>query len=314
MNSKFLVLIMASTLLIPFASTAVAQPEPTLGNWELGINYPMDDDSEPFEVGTSGAVLVTFWIHNQGLFPIKVGLEYEAPWEADSAGDEEKEIEADKNISFTLVFSNIDVFEIAAKSKEPFQITANLQERNSMPVIIPESQEATGDLEIPEIFELKVEITEPAGPMNSGTDSLLKITVTNEGNSQDRAREVEVTDDCPLMTTDEGLEGLTSRNIQPGESTSADLKITASESHPTRNCRIEVTVASNGADGAQLSSDFVRVTVESAPSPDNSDNNGDDDDTQSPTEVVSSNLPAPGLSIIFSALIGALLIRDSKRI
>jgi len=314
MNSKILVLIMTSTLLIPFASTAVAQ-EPSLGNWELGINYLEDDESKPFVVNTNGQVSLTFWIHNEGLFSIKIGLEYEGPWEADFSGEEEKTIEADKNVTFTLVFSNIDVFEIPAKSKESFKITASLLERNSMPVILPEEQEVTGDLEIPEIFELKVEITEPAGPMNSGTDSLLKITITNEGNSQDRAREVEVTDDCPLMTTDEGLEGLTSRNIQPGDSTSADLKITASESHPTRNCRIEVTVASNGADGTKLSTDYVKVTVESAPSPNEvNENNGDDDDIQDPTEVISSNLPAPGLSIIFSALIGALLIGNSRRI
>ena len=118
-----------------------------------------------------------------------------------------------------------------------------------MPVILPESQEKTGDLEIPEIFMLNVEITDPVGPINAGTDTILKVTVTNEGNARDKVRELEVTDDCPLMTTDEGLDVLLTRNLEKGAKTTADLKVTASESHPQRNCRIEVTVASDGADG-----------------------------------------------------------------
>ena len=96
-----------------------------------------------------------------------------------------------------------------------------------MPVLIPESQEKIGDLEIPEIFLLNVEIADPVGPMNSGTDAILKVTVTNEGNSRDKVRELEVTDDCPLMTTDSGLDALLTRNIEKGVTTTADLKVTA---------------------------------------------------------------------------------------
>ena len=38
-----------------------------------------------------------------------------------------------------------------------------------------------------------------------GTDTILKVTVTNDENSRDKVRELEVTDDCPLMTLTPGL-------------------------------------------------------------------------------------------------------------
>ena len=81
-----------------------------------------------------------------------------------------------------------------------------------MPVIIPESQEKIGDLEIPEIFLLNVEIADPIGPMNQERYNF-KVTVTNQGNTRDKVRELEVTDDC-LMTTDTGLDTLLTRNLE----------------------------------------------------------------------------------------------------
>jgi hypothetical protein len=124
-------------------------------------------------------------------------------------------------------------------------------------------------------------------------------------------REVEVSDDCPLLTTDDGLEVLTSRNLNAGASTTADLNVMVSESHPKRNCRIEVTVASEGADGTQLSTDFTRIDID--PPPSQPDDPEDTSDPTDPIEVVTSNLPAPGLSIVFSVLIGALIASRSRR-
>ena len=156
-----------------------------------------------------------------------------------------------------------------------------------------------------------MEIADPVGPMNSGTDAILKVTVTNEGNSRDKVRELEVTDDCPLMTTDSGLDALLTRNIEKGGKTTADLKVTASESHPQRNCRVEVTVASDGADGSQLSTDYTRITVEQPPT--NNQDPDEPDDDEDPVEVVTSNLPAPGIIVILCSLIGALFV-NARRI
>ena len=274
----------------------MAQPEPSLGNWELGIEYPDEDESNPFIVSEAGMTSIVMFVDNQGLLSIKVAFEYDFPFEAEVMGaPEDATIEPGNNDSFTIMVRGIDVYEIDAGKKESFSITANLEERNGMPVFIPENQEKIGDLEIPEIFMLNVEIADPVGAINSGTDTILKVTVTNDGNSRDKVRELEVTDDCPLMTTDSGLDAL----------------LTRSESHPQRNCRVEVTVASDGADGSQLSTDFTRITVEQPPT--NTQDPDDSDDPEDPVEVVTSNLPAPGIIVILSSLIGALFLNSERR-
>ena len=311
MARSLLIFIMVAALILPFATTVTAQPDPQFGNWELGIEYPQEDRDNPFILSEGGMTSVTFFVDNMGLLDIKVSFEYDIPFNGQFSGPEDASVSAGNNDSFMMLITGIDVYQHSAGSKEAFTISANLEERAGLPIIIPESQERNGDLEIPEIHELHVDITDAVGPINAGTDSILRVTVTNRGNTQDRVREVEVSDDCPLLTTDDGLEVLTSRNLNAGASTTADLNVMASESHPKRNCRIEVTVASEGADGAQLSTDFTRIDID--PPPSQPDDPADTSDPTDPIEVVTSNLPAPGLSIVFSILIGALIASRSRR-
>ena len=83
---------------------------------------------------------------------------------------------------------------------------------------------------------MEIDLADPVGPINAGSDVILRVTVSNRGNVQDKIGEVEVTDNCPLLTTDNGLDVLMTRNIGAGQTTEADLVATASESHPRRNC------------------------------------------------------------------------------
>jgi hypothetical protein len=311
MKSRIIVLSVITMMLLPVLPGVVAQPEPSIGNWELGVDYPKEDDSNPFVVSIGGSALINFWVANDGLFNIKVTFEYEVPWDAQFSGPESATIGPGANTSFSMMVAGIDVYSIDAMTKDAFTISANLEERSGIPAVIPENQEKTGDLEIPEIFQLKVDIADAVGPINAGTDTVLRVTVTNRGNARDKIREIDISDDCPLLTTDGGLDVLLSRNIEKGASTTADLKVMVSESHPKRNCRIEVTIASEGADGAQLSTDFTRVNVEPPPTQQNDPD--DPDDSTDPVEVVTSNLPAPGLSVVLSILIGALIARTSRR-
>ena len=311
MKSRIIVLSVITMMLLPVLPGVVAQPEPSIGNWELGVDYPKEDDSNPFVVSIGGSALINFWVANDGLFNIKVTFEYEVPWDAQFSGPESATIGPGANTSFSMMVAGIDVYSIDAMTKDAFTISANLEERSGIPAVIPENQEKTGDLEIPEIFQLKVDIADAVGPINAGTDTVLRVTVTNRGNARDKIREIDISDDCPLLTTDGGLDVLLSRNIEKGASTTADLKVMVSESHPKRNCRIEVTIASEGADGAQLSTDFTRVNVEPPPTQQNDPE--DSGDSNDPVEVVTSNLPAPGLSVVLSILIGALIARTSRR-
>ncbi len=294
--------------------TCAAPVHGQLGSWELGIEYPQDNEDVPFNVGTDGGVAIQFFINNEELVDIGIEFDYEIPFGGEADGPESENIGAGDNKSFTLTVSGIDVWSFAADSKEEFTISATLVTRAGLPISLPgEGQDAVGDLKIPTIYSIEVDITDPVGPMNAGSDVILKVTVTNSGNVQDKVGEVEVSDNCPLLTTDNGLDSLMTSNIAPGQSVETNLIATASESHPRRNCKIEVSVSSNGAmnsGGSEIAEDDTTVTVEPPlVEPEEDDSTGDSD----PVEVVSSSLPAPGLVTLICALAFAYLA-PSRRI
>ena len=232
-------------------------------------------------------------------------FEYNIPFGGSHDGPEEESISSGSNETFELKISGIDVLSQDAEKKEKFSITATITSRQGIPDPLSSSQNREGDLEIPSIFDLVVDISEPFGPMNAGTDTILTVTVRNNGNAQDGVAEVDVRDDCPLLTTDSGLDALLSGNIESGRAKDADLKVTASESHPKRHCDITVSVTSkrNGASG--VSEDEVRVTVEPPPTGDPG-SGGQDNDVSEAGDSIESNLSAPGLGVLSIGLLAAL--------
>jgi len=279
-----------------------------LDSWELGINYPGEDSTNPFLLSNDGSVKVEFFVENSGLTEITVEFEFNVPFSGKHEAPEGETISAGSNETFDLKISEIDVLSHDAEKKEKFSITATITARQGVPDPLSSSQNREGDLEIPSIFDLSVEISEPFGPMNAGSETILTVTVTNDGNAQDGVGEVDVKDDCPLLTTDNGLDSLLSGNIEAGKQKDANLKVTASESHPKRHCDITVTVTSkregNGG-GNPIAEGEVRVTVEPPPSGDSGSNNQvGGSDTE---EAIESNLSAPGAIVAFSGMLGALI-------
>ena len=297
-------------LLLTYAAPVQGQ----LGSWELGIDYPQDNEDMPFSVGTDGGVSIQFFVNNEELVDIGVEFDYEIPFGGEADGPESETIGAGDNKSFTLTVSGIDVWSYAADSKEEFTISATLVTRAGLPIALPgEGQEAVGELKIPTIYSLDVDISDPVGPMNAGSDVILTVTVTNKGNVQDKVGEVEVSDNCPLLTTDNGLDSLMTSNIGAGQSAEANLIVTASESHPRRNCKIEVSVSSNGAmnsGGSAIVDDDTSVTVE--PPLDEPEENNGPGGTSDPVENVSSSLPGPGITTLICALAIASLVTPRK--
>ncbi len=303
-SSILLGAIMALSLFV--ASPSSAQE---LDSWELGINYPGEDSTNPFLLSNDGSVKVEFFVENSGLTEITVEFEFNVPFSGKHEAPEGETISAGSNETFDLKISEIDVLSHDAEKKEKFSITATITARQGVPDPLSSSQNREGDLEIPSIFDLSVEISEPFGPMNAGSETILTVTVTNDGNAQDGVGEVDVKDDCPLLTTDNGLDSLLSGNIEAGKQKDANLKVTASESHPKRHCDITVTVTSKregDGGGNPIAEGEVRVTVEPPPSGDSGSNNqgGGSSDTE---EAIESNLSAPGAIVAFSGMLGALI-------
>ena len=293
-----------------------AQQEPELGNWQLGIKYIGDNDATAFVISENGERAIEFYVHNTEMFEVEVSFEYELPFEGLADGPETEKIQAGDNETFTLNIENIDVFNFDANSKEEMKITASLVTRAGIAVLIPENQESTGDLEIPTVHSISVDLAEPAGAMNAGTDMVLRVTVTNNGNIKDKVGEIDLSDNCPLMTLDNGLDKLLVTDLEKGQSSNADLKITASESHPRKNCKLEITVHSNGAMNSgksKISEDETSITVE-PPLTKPVDNQDSNDDEESITQVVDSSLPASGISVIlFSSCMALFYTSRNKK-
>jgi len=291
-------LILGIALLIVCSSTTV---NAQFGSWDLGIEYPQDNEDIPFDVRQDGTVSVVFFVSNEELVDIVVEFEYDIPFEGEGDGPESETIGSGENKSFTLAISSIDVWSFAADTKEEFTIRANLVSRAGLPVGLPgENREASGELRIPTIYSLEVDISDPVGPMNAGSDAILRVSVVNRGNVQDKVGDFEVTDNCPLLTTDNGLDSLMTKDIASGQTVQADLVVTASESHPKRNCKIEVSISSNGAMNsgqASVVNDETTITVEPSlqNEEDNSGGGGDEGNSDGNSEVVSTSLPAPGI-------------------
>jgi hypothetical protein len=302
-SSVLLGIILALSLL---STTPTSAQE--LDSWELGINYPGEDSTNPFLLSNDGSTKVEFFVENSGLTEITVEFEFSIPFSGSHDAPEGETIPAGSNESFDLKISGVDVLSQDAEKKEKFSITATITARQGVPDPLSDSQNREGDLEIPSIFDLAVDISEPFGPMNAGSDTILTVTVKNNGNAQDGISEVDVKDDCPLLSTDNGLDSLLSGNIEAGKEKKANLKVTASESHPKRHCDITVTVTSkrevNGG-GSAIAEDEVRVTVEPPPTGDSGSNNQEGGDSSS-EDSIDSNLPAPGVIVTLSGLLCAL--------
>jgi hypothetical protein len=249
------------------------------------------------------------------MFEIEVSFTYEIPFNGVDDGPESEKIQAGENETFSLVIKDIDVYNFAANTVEEMKITASLVTRAGVQVLIPENQEAMADLKIPTIFSISVDIDDPVGPMNAGTDMILRVTVSNNGNIKDKVGEIDLSDNCPLMTLDNGLDKLLITDLEKDESTSADLKITASQSHPRKNCKLEITVHSNGAMNAgssKITDDETSITVEPPLSKPTEDED-DSDEGESITQVVDTNLPSAGISVILVSTCLALFYVNNNR-
>ena len=301
MNGKLILCV--SLMIVCSLTTVNAQ----IGSWEMGIEYPQDNEDVPFNVKQDGTASVEFFVSNDELVDIVVEFEYEIPFEGEANGPESETIGSGENKTFTMSISGIDVWSFAADSKEEFTIRANMVSRAGLPVGLPgENREASGELRIPTIYSLEIDISDPVGPMNAGSDAILRVSVVNRGNVQDKVGDIEVTDNCPLLTTDNGLDSLMTKNIPSGQTVEADLVATASESHPRRNCKVEVSISSNGAMNsgeASVVSDDTTLTVE-PPLQNEEGNSGsiEDEDSESVTEVVSTSLPSLGFVHIVATL------------
>ena len=309
-RAKLLTLILVLAMM-PFSATAQDDPPDIPAGWEIGIDTPQD--TEPiFEVGLDGEVSVKFWIDNQNMAAMSLDIEYDIPFDGSANGPETVEVSAQTNKTFDFIINQIDVAAFAASQSDRFIVTGTVTGYSGLPTTGGDSKDGEGNVTIPMVVDLTVDLSESGGPLNAGTTSSLEVIVSNEGNAVDSVYKVTVTDSCPLLDVG-GAEELEGIAIEMGNNLTQTLNISTSESHPTKNCVIEISIQSRGDidAGRSQTADSDESTVSivedrgDISNGDGSSNN--DDDTSNDEDVVSKNWTPlwPG-AVIITLLLGAL--------
>jgi len=309
-RAKLLTLILVLAMM-PFSATAQDDPPDIPAGWEIGIDTPQD--TEPiFEIGLDGEVSVKFWIDNQNMAAMSLDIEYDIPFDGSANGPETVEVSAQTNKTFDFTINQIDVAAFAASQSDRFIVTGTVTGYSGLPTTGGDSKDGEGNVTIPMVVDLTVDLSESGGPLNAGTTSSLEVIVSNEGNAVDSVYKVTVTDSCPLLDVG-GAEELEGIAIEMGNNLTQTLNISTSDSHPTKNCVIEISIQSRGDidAGRSQTADSDESTVSivedrgDISNGDGSSNN--DDDTSNDEDVVSKNWTPlwPG-AVIITLLLGAL--------
>ena len=314
-RAKLLTLLLVLSLL-PFSVTAQDDQPDIPAGWEIGIDTPQD--TEPtFEIGLDGEVSVKFWIDNQNMLSINLDIEFDIPFDGSVNGPETVEVSGQTNKSFDFTIKQIDVAAFAASQSDRFIVTGTVTSYSGIPTTGGDSKDGEGNITIPMVVDLTIDLSESNGPLNAGTTTSLEVVVSNQGNALDSVYKVTVTDSCPLLEVG-GAEELESIAIEMGDNLTQILNISTSDSHPTKNCVIEISIQSRGdvdagrsqtADSDESTLSIVEDRGGNSEGDDASDNN---DGTSSDEDVVSQNwTPIWSGAAIFALFLGALTRRKN---
>ena len=298
------------TLMLLFAAlpmTINAQiPEFPMG-WDLGIETETDT-APTFDLDLDGEAVLKFWIDNQNTHSLTLDVEYDIPFDGSVNGPDSVEVSASSNESFEFTVKGIDVASFAADLSDRFIVDATVTAYGARPNPTPgsDSKDAEGNLTIPMVVDLTVDLAEPSGPMNAGTTTSLAVTASNAGNAADSVYKATLTDSCPLLEIT-GEDDLENTAIEPNNNLTIFLNVSSSASHPTKNCVIEIAIQSKGdfnagrsitADSAETTLRVVEDRGGSSDDDDNLPSNNDDSDEDG--DVVSQNWTPiwPGAVII----------------
>ena len=300
--------------LMPFSATAQDDPPDIPAGWEIGIDTPQD--TEPiFEIGLDGEVSVKFWIDNQNMAAMSLDIEFDIPFDGSANGPETVEVSAQTNKTFDFIINQIDVAAFAASQSDRFIVTGTVTGYAGLPTTGGDSKDGEGNVTIPMVVDLTIDLSESSGPLNAGTTSSLDVIVSNEGNAVDSVYKVTVTDSCPLLDVG-GAEELEGIAIEMGENLTQILNITTSDSHPTKNCVIEISIQSRGdidagrSQTADSDESTVSIVEDRGDTSDGGEPSDNDDGSSNDGDVVSQNWTPiwPG-AVIITLLLGALIRR-----
>ena len=311
--------------LVPISVDAQT-PSPEV-NWTAG--WEIEDDVAVMQLDSLSynfELTLNFWINNNRLTPIEVGFETSfenVEFDVDDPGT--VSVSGNSNETYELKISGSGMASDGILyNADEFSETITLQLIELIAgQAADSSREISMDLEFSEIYNLDVEY-EVVGltssnakiSMKSGTSETMNVRVFNFGNTQDAVKKTSISvSKCPQL--DYSFETTSALPIainpavnQDDSSVLGELIVSTANSHPTKECTLELTIHSE-SDGSTSYAGLV-INVESVEN--EQDGNNDDTEDSSSTEsteieVESSSLPAISSVLCMFTMVFCAIIR-----
>ncbi len=311
------VLLLLSLCAVP---PAAAQSPIEGPSWTLGWTTDMDSPYiVELDIDWDAEGEIVAYIENTRMTQLQIELTYDFDsWVPFTfSGPDSLSVGANANESFTLKFGSLDDDDTREYSpSNTTRLTVSAEEK--VGDTSASTQEIEGDLGVPQVFDLRPDVTLPEEKLHAGSWIEISAQIVNNGNSKDAVKEASVQfRSCPHLSMDGVIDlantVVETTDAQGGKNTFVTLRIDASESQQQRVCEVTLSLVSEGDDiGRSTTFDLEVQAVESSPttgSTGGSSSNTDDSDSSLSQE--SNALPWLG-GIETLSLIGLVSLR--KRI
>ena len=307
-------------------SSTLAQTDIPDAGWAVGWEEEFGEG--PWMLSESGTLTLEFWAENFDPYPLELNLEYEADLNASIDLPESINIGAQSNITTTIKIENVTVLDFLAGSSGDILITATRANPidGSDVSIDPENSQLEGEIVVPRIADLRVELQTLGFTVTAGTTATMEVLLINDGNLRDKVvSPTLIANGCPqlsLIGIGE-LDGLLVDSIHDGSKnphTTAEITLTPASSHPTKSCTIEIAVVSDGGGGTSISTQDVDIKAAKSSSNEgtSSSSNGTGTDSSSGGEgadgatINTDFLPAPGIIVSGISITVAAIMRRQE--
>ena len=297
MKSKIIVIfLMLMGVFIPVSSAQdIEVPNWTI-DWVEDLSSAtlleaIDDKSSSDWWDKGGIITFEFYIENTRPTELNIVLEFEADHEDEGEFnwvevdlDESIAVGGNSNKTFEVTLEAGSLNDIAEGSIHGLRIIA--QEDLQLPST-PRTIEA--DTKVPRVAIMMADIIDEDVPLLAGTETAIKVELTNFGNKNDKLKLTETENPftiggCPQLSTQ--IDDSLSQAVLPGSSAEGTFVAKASSSHPTTECVITLKAISDG--GASVS-DSLSLEVRSSSSSNDDSSSGSGNDNTAPADADDSS-------------------------
>ena len=272
MKSKIiLIVLMLMGVFIP----ATSAQDIEVPNWTIDwvedlssptLLEPTDDKNSSDWWDKGGIITFEFYIENTRPTELNIALQFETDHEGEFNWvevdlDESVKVGGNSNKTFDVTLEAGSLNDIAEGTIHGLRIIA--QEDLQLPST-PQTIEA--DTKVPRVAIMMADIIDEDVPLLAGTETEIKVELTNFGNKNDKLKLTETESPftiggCPQLSTQ--IDDSLSQAVLPGSSAEGMFVAKASSSHPTTECVITLKAISDG--GASVS-DSLSLEVRSSSS------------------------------------------------